>query len=111
MTIARRRKGAGPAQECDQAAATKPSIDAMAIIRAIDLGRLRSPGEVTGSDILDALDANGWHAGRTARALRIGRATLWRRLTRWGLSLRKEKKKRWALFALKQALKRWEESR
>jgi hypothetical protein len=54
-------------------------------------------------EIRQALDANGWHAGRACRALGIGRATLWRRLTARGISLRTRKKKVWHDFWL------WEE--
>ena len=51
-------------------------------------------------EILRALHANGWHAGRTARALGIGRATLWRRLSARGVSLRQKKNHVWQKFWL-----------
>jgi hypothetical protein len=50
-------------------------------------------------EILATLDKNGWHAGRTCRALRIGRATLWRRLSARGISLRGRKKRVWSEFS------------
>jgi Bacterial regulatory protein, Fis family len=58
----------------------------------------RKPEYPSGVEVLDALNANGWHAGRACRALGIGRATLWRHLRSAGISLRKEKKKVWSDF-------------
>jgi hypothetical protein len=49
-------------------------------------------------EIMKALDDNGWHAGRACRVLAIGRATLWRRLSARGISLRKRKNKVWRDF-------------
>jgi len=49
-------------------------------------------------EIVKTLNANGWHAGRACRALGIGRATLWRRLSARRISLRKRKNKVWRDF-------------
>jgi len=49
-------------------------------------------------EIMKVLDTNGWHAGRASRVLGIGRATLWRRLSARGISLRKKKNKVWRDF-------------
>lgn len=76
----------------------KRPVDPEAVRRAIELGALRDSAYPSAREIFDALHANGWHAGRASRALRIGRATLWRRLSKWGISLRAEKNKRWKDF-------------
>jgi DNA-binding NtrC family response regulator len=46
-------------------------------------GRVRSLEEVEREYVLAALAANGGHQARTAAALRIGTATLYRKLKRW----------------------------
>ncbi len=67
----------------------------------------REPNYPTRQQIFAALDANGWHAGRASRTLGIGRATLWRRLRAWGISLRKNKKKVWSGFWFDERIEQW----
>ncbi|HJS43596.1 MAG TPA: helix-turn-helix domain-containing protein [Gemmatimonadales bacterium] len=64
----------------------------------------REPEYPSGPEMLEALDANGWHAGRAARALGISRTTLWRHLAVSHISLRKEKKKVWSDFWFQERL-------
>ena len=78
-----------------------------AVQRAIALGVLRDSAYPTAQEIFEALKANGWHAGRASRALGIGRATLWRRLRAWGISLRAEKNKVWKDFWLNERVVRY----
>ncbi len=72
----------------------------------------RQPDFPSAQQLFEALDENGWHAGRASRALGIGRATLWRHLAAAGISLRKEKKKVWSRFSFAEkfaaAAKRYE---
>jgi len=82
-------------------------VDPEAVRRAIELGALRDAPYPSAREIFDALDANGWHAGRASRALGIGRATLWRRLHEWGISLRVEKNKRWKDFWFDEKVEQW----
>ncbi len=82
-------------------------VEPEAVQRAIELGVLRDSAYPTAQEIFEALDANGWHAGRASRALRIGRATLWRRLSSWGISLRAEKNKVWKDFWLNERVERY----
>ena|SRR5438034_3200840 len=86
--------------------ATGCAVDPEAVQRAIELGELRDSAYPTAQEIFEALDANGWHAGRASRTLRIGRATLWRRLSAWGISLRAEKNKKWKDFWFNEVLER-----
>jgi DNA-binding NtrC family response regulator len=82
-------------------------VDPHAVQQAIELGVLRDSRYPSAQEIFQALDANGWHAGRASRDLRIGRATLWRRLRAWGVSLRVEKNKRWKDFWFDEKLEQW----
>ncbi|SRR6266487_1947075 len=83
------------------------AADPEAVRRAIELGVLRDSAYPSAQEIFHALDTNGWHAGRASRALRIGRATLWRRLTAWGISLRAKKNKVWKGFWVNERVERY----
>lgn len=72
-----------------------PDLEVTAICEAIDSGAMRTSEDVTAKVgnvdrrlLRDACEENGWSAKRTARALGIGRTTLFRRLKAAGLSLR-----------------------
>jgi transcriptional regulator with PAS, ATPase and Fis domain len=79
-----------------------PRLTSGALVEAIALGTppvvrtqpaMEVMGEATAGDggrreLVDVLNANGWHAERTAEALGIGRTTLFRRLRAQGISLR-----------------------
>jgi len=69
------------------------TIPAEAVEQAIALGRpnghaLSTTTVIDVSDLVKVCECNGWHADRSARALGIHRATLFRRLKRAGISLR-----------------------
>jgi len=85
----------------------KRPVNPEAVQRAIELGALRDSAYPSAQEIFQALDANGWHAGRASRELRIGRATLWRRLNEWGISLRAEKNKVWQDFWFNEKVEQW----
>lgn len=74
------------------ALASNGRLHAVDIVHAIDLG-LPAPGAAAcaaGGDrdrVLHALAVSGWNVRRAAGALRVGRATLFRRLKGWGLSV------------------------
>ena len=83
------------------------TLTGAAIAQAIELGApcsengagptdIRQAGVLKGNAgevIVAACEAHGWHAGRTARALGIGRTTLYERLRELGVSLREAKKR------------------
>lgn len=87
-----------------------PSRNVEGFLRAIEAGEVNpaasvipSRPDITLYTLLAVGDREAWHAARIARALRIGRATLWRCLTRLGLSLRGEKQ--WGYYRKRYALR------
>jgi transcriptional regulator with PAS, ATPase and Fis domain len=72
-----------------------PELEVSAICEAIDSGAMRDSelvepkiNDMNRRKLHEACEANGWSATRTARALGIGRTTLFRRLKAVGISLR-----------------------
>ncbi len=72
--------------------ASNGCLHAIDIVRAIDLGlpAVSPAAVIPGGDqerVLNALAVSGWNVRRAAGALRVGRATLFRRLKGWGMSV------------------------
>ncbi|HOE17220.1 MAG TPA: sigma 54-interacting transcriptional regulator [Syntrophorhabdaceae bacterium] len=48
-------------------------------------GGVKQADDLERSEILDALRSHGWNRGKAAKALKINRTTLWRRMRKFGL--------------------------
>lgn len=76
---------------CLSAAALAEAISLGRAFSGPGAGRVASLASMTREELLSMLEANGWHAGRTAQALRVGRTKLFATLRAKEISLRGRK--------------------